>query len=138
MAGWLSLIFNYDYLNQGSSRRELLAEYLDTWLKSLSISNLLFSSRAIRDGPVVLCFFLSWQEVVNAQYKQCEIMLHKIIPQSQNMILDEQTHCNVCQNQQLMVQVKQIQRSLCLHILCCCFPLLMTVMKNKELCSFNH
>lgn len=59
MAGWLSLVFNYDYLNQGSSRRELLAEYLDAWVKSRSISNLLFSSCAIWDRPVVcvFCFF---------------------------------------------------------------------------------
>lgn len=57
MAGWLSLVFNYDYLNQGSSRRELLAEYLDAWVKSLSISNLLFSSCAIWDRPVCVVFF---------------------------------------------------------------------------------
>lgn len=76
MTGWLSLIFNYDYLKQGSSsKEESWQSTLDSWFKSPNILHLQFSLCVKRDR-----LFLSWQKVVNAQYKQSEITLHKIIP----------------------------------------------------------
>lgn len=41
MTGWLSLIFNYDYLKQGSSRKEeSWQSTLDSWVKSFNILHL--------------------------------------------------------------------------------------------------
>lgn len=62
MTGRLNLIFNYDYLKQGSSsKEESWQSTSDSWFKSPNTLHLQFSLCVKRDR-----LFLSWQKVVNA------------------------------------------------------------------------